>query len=86
MAISKLQMALDILSGKTVVGHDRRKADAPAIPFTQDSEGKFVTIKPMHGISDAMLQALRAVAVKVEFVAGKRKKTATMPVFYFRAA
>lgn len=83
MAISKLQMALNILNGETVVGHDRRKADAPAIPFTQGTDGKFQTVKPMHGISDAMLQALTGLARKVEYVAGKRRKTATMPVFYF---
>ena len=89
MTNTNLTAALDILAGKTVLAHDRRKADATAIDYTRKTvkgtgTSAWVAIKPAHGLSFTVTEALSKLATKTEWVAGKRRKSSVMPVFLFK--
>lgn len=76
MTTSKLNQALAILSGTTVIAHDRRKGDAIAIDHTKRTVKGVVVVRPSYGISNALQLALGKLASKVEFVDG-------MPQYHF---
>lgn len=73
---TKLAAALDILKGKSVLAHDRRKSDAHAIDFKLVTTKSEVIIRPSYGISNTMLQALTKLANEVKYIGG-------MPHFNF---
>lgn len=76
---SRLAAALDILRGKTVVAHDRRKGDAQAIDFTQYRRTGLRVLRPSYGISNAMMTQLSNLADRVVF----EGKKSGMPSFHF---
>ncbi len=78
---NNLQQALDILSGNTVIAHDRRKGDATAIDFTRKTVKGETALQPAYGVSTAMQQALTKLAKRVDFVPTKRGRT--MPAYIF---
>lgn len=73
---SNLRQALDILKGKTVVSNDRRSEEATAVPFTQKRLRNEAILRPSHGVSYHMAQALEALATSVNYIGG-------MPHFHF---
>lgn len=74
-----VQKALDILKGKSVIAHDRRKADAIAIDFKQYRRAGLRVLRPCYGISNTMLLALTKLADKVVY----EGKKSGMPSFHF---
>jgi hypothetical protein len=83
---SKLQQALDILAGNTVVAHDRRKGDAQPIDFvksTRTVDGKRQTVlRPLYGVSTKLQRTLEQLGT-VEFT--KTKRGRTMPQYVFNS-
>lgn len=77
-APTNVQKALDLLQGKTVVAHDRRKTDAHPIDFTQYRYKGSRVLAPSYGISNTMHSNLAKLADEVKFVDG-------MPRYCFTA-
>lgn len=67
--------ALDVLNGSTVLSRDRRREDAPAVPFdtmTVQRDGKkFRGVRTCYGISNRMHTRLARLATKVEVLYGR---------------
>lgn len=71
-----IDKALDILKGKTVLAHDRRKEDAPAVEFKSYRRSGKRVISPVYGISNTMHETLVKLAARTTFDGG-------MPHYHF---